>query len=192
MRNFLVLLFLSGRIFAADQEVVIDKAHTEIGFKIKHLMISSVRGSFKLFDGSARINGKTGKVSAIDIKIDANSIDTNEADRDKHLRSEDFFDTKKYPTVTFVSSGGELKQNKKTLLKGKLTIRNITKDVSLLVTYNGSSVDPWGNVHYGFEIEGKINRRDFGLNWNKTLDKGGVMISDEVDLVIEAQFLDKH
>lgn len=190
--NFLiVLLILSGSLPAADQTLIIDKSHTEIGFKVKHLMIAYVKGKFNEFEGSAKIDEKSGKVSAITVKIKTESIDTNEPDRDKHLRSADFFDAPKYPYVTFSSNGTILKVNESSELKGKLTIRNVTKDITLKVTYNGSSVDPWGNIHYAFEGEARINRRDFGVNWNKNLDKGGVVVSDEVIILIEAQFLAK-
>jgi len=188
-RVLFLLLFTFSMANAAEKKLKVDASHTEIGFQIKHLMIANVKGKFNKFDSSIVFNEKTKKVSAITLTIEAASIDTNEADRDKHLRGSDFFETEKFPQITFTSNGATLKKDEVTLVRGKLKIRNISKDINLKITYLGMAKDPWGNVHYVFEAEGKLKRSDFGLNWNKTLDQGGVVISDDVKLVIEAQYM---
>lgn len=185
------LIFSITSLQATERQLVIDKSHTEIGFKVKHLMISNVKGNFNDFTGTANVDETTGKVSAISITIQAKSIDTNDADRDKHLKNADFFDVSNFPLMTFVSDGTKFSPGKNTTLKGKLTIRNITKEISLKITFNGSTVDPWGNIRYVFSGEGLINRKDFGMNWNKTLDKGGVMVSDDIVITIESEFIGK-
>lgn len=165
----------------------IDESHTQVGFKIKHLVISTVSGRFNKFSGEFKFDSKTGKLEGLKTSIDASSIDTNEPDRDKHLKSKDFFDVQKFKTLEFVAKDVSYEGSKPSEIKGDLTIHGITKPVVLKVEFKGEATDPWGNQRAAFEVRTKVNRKDFGLNWNKNLDKGGVMIADDVDIQIEGE-----
>lgn len=159
----------------------IDASHSEVGFKVKHLMISTVRGSFGTVMGSAE--GELDNLN-ISVTIDPTSINTNDEGRDEHLKSSDFFQVKNFPSIDFVATGQNVHNR---TITGELTIKGITKEVTLGLDYNGKGVDPWGNVKHGFEISGKINRNDFGLTWNAALEAGGVLVSEEVALTIDIQ-----
>ena len=159
----------------------IDASHSEVGFKVKHLMISTVRGSFGTVMGSAEGELENMNVS---VTIDASSINTNDEGRDGHLKGADFFDVENYPSIEFVATNQNV--NNRTIT-GEMTIKGVTKEVTLGLDYNGKGVDPWGNVKHGFEISGKISRGDFGLTWNAVLEAGGVLVSDEVYLTIDIQ-----
>ena len=165
----------------------LDESHTQVGFKIKHLVISTVSGRFNKFEGGFNFDEKTGKLENLNVKIDASSIDTNEPDRDKHLKSADFFDVEKFPSLTFVGKNVTYSGKKPTEVKGDLTIHGVTKEVTLAVGFNGKTIDPWGNQRVAFEANSKVNRKDFGLKWNKSLDQGGVMIADDVSILIEGE-----
>lgn len=162
----------------------IDTGHSEVGFKVKHLVVSTVPGKFKEFEGQFKFDDKTGKVEDLQIKIKTASIDTNEPKRDEHLRGKDFFEVEKFPTIEFKSTKVDVAGKKPTSIKGDLTIRGVTKPVTLKVKYNGSVKDPWGNTKVGFEASTKINREDFGLTWNKALETGGVVVGKDVEIVI--------
>lgn len=164
--------------------MTIDSSHSEVGFKVKHLMISTVKGNFGTFGGS--IEGNTDNMD-INVRINVDSVNTNNADRDGHLKSGDFFDAEQYPEIVFHATGVNLGSSEVT---GNLTIKGITKEVTLGLTYNGESKDPWGNLKHGFEISGKVNRADFGLVWNAPLETGGVLVSENVDLMIDVQCLE--
>lgn len=179
------LSLFSGSVFA--EPYILDESHTQVGFKIKHLVISTVSGRFNKFSGGFSFDKKTGKVDALKVSIEASSIDTNEPDRDKHLRSKDFFNVEKFKTLEFVAKDVTYADGKPSEVKGDLTIHGITKSVALKVDFKGETVDPWGNERVAFEAESKVNRKDFGLNWNKSLDKGGVMIADDVKILIEGE-----
>jgi polyisoprenoid-binding protein YceI len=172
----------------AKTKWVIDSTHAEVAFKIKHLMISNVKGNFGEFEVTALTDGDDFSTAEINVKINAASINTGVADRDGHLKSPDFFDAEKYPVMTFKSksfsgSGDEY------VLEGDFTIKDVTKPVTLNVEFGGLMTDPWGNVKAGFTIEGKINRKDFGLNWNAALEAGGVLVGEEVKLSAEIEML---
>ena len=167
-----------------EKKLIIDSSHSEIGFKVKHLMISTVRGNFTTFGGS--LNGEMNNLS-VNFTLDTVSISTGNVDRDSHLKSPEFFDSEKYPTISFVSSGYDVENKSVT---GDLTIKNITRVVTLNSEYNGTSVDPWGNRKHGFEFSGKISRDDFDLTWNAPLETGGVLVSDDVTLTIDLQTLE--
>lgn len=167
----------------------LDESHTQVGFKIKHLVISTVSGRFNKFVGNFEFDPKKGEIKSLNVEIEASSIDTNEADRDKHLKSPDFFDVEKFPKLTFVSKKTVTKENKPTKIEGELTIHGIKKSVTLEVDYKGSTTDPWGNERIAFEASTQVNRKDYGLKWNKNLDKGGVMIADDVKILIEGEAL---
>lgn len=161
----------------------LDPTHSEITFKVKHMMISNVKGEFRNFSAEIEAEDDTFKNAKVNATIQTDSIDTNNADRDAHLKGEDFFNASKNPTITF--SSDSLNDD----ITGDLTINGITKPVKLDVDFGGINVDPWGNTKAGFSFEGKINRKDFGLNWNAALETGGVLVSDEVKIAGELQFV---
>lgn len=166
----------------------LDPTHSELTFKVRHMMITNVKGEFRKFDINVLSEGDDFATSAIDVTIDASSISTNDEKRDGHLKSEDFFDVEKHVTLSFKGKSLE-KRDDEYKLAGVLTIKGISKDVELDVDFGGISKDPWGNQKAGFSLEGKINRKDFGLNWNAALETGGVLVSDEVKISAEVQLV---
>ena len=165
----------------------IDPAHSEITFKVKHLMISNVKGEFKTFQ--ANIDGEDFTTSTISANIDTTSIATNNNDRDTHLKSPDFFEVEKYPEITFVSTSIKKVDDDEFKLVGDLTIKGTTKEITLDTEFGGFMKDPYGNEKAGFSINGKLNRKDFGLNWNAALEAGGVMVGNEIKIYAEVQFI---
>lgn len=167
---------------------VIDTAHTEVGFKVKHLLVSNVRGRFAKFDGKIEINEKDVTKSVVDVTIDVNSIDTGNAKRDGHLKSPDFFDAAKHPSMTFKSTKVEDAGGGKLKVTGDLTIRGTTKKVVLDVEGPTAEVkDPWGNQKRGLSASAKISRKAFGLRWNKLTEAGGAVVGDEVAIQLEVE-----
>ncbi|MFC5559839.1 YceI family protein [Ureibacillus thermophilus] len=162
---------------------VIDKAHSEIGFEVRHMMVSKVRGHFESYEAEIEADDLTdltnGKVS---FTFDVTSINTKLADRDNHLKSADFFDVEKYPTITFKSTEVKKKDDDEYEVTGDLTIKDVTKPVTFKVEFNGKGKNPWGVEVYGFEAEAKINREDFGLTWNAALETGGVLVGKDVKI----------
>ena len=168
----------------------IDPAHSEIAFKVKHLMITNVKGEFKEFSATIYTNGKDLIPSEIEVSINAASVDTGDANRDGHLKSGDFFDTENHKFIQFKSNSyKKTDEEGNFLLTGDLTIRDVKKPVKLNVEFNGIMKDPWGNEKAGFTISGVINRKDWGLNWNAALEAGGVLVSDEVKINCEVQLV---
>ena len=165
----------------------IDPTHSEIQFKVKHLVISTVTGSFKQFEGTVETDGEDFSTAQIQFAADVASLDTNQEQRDQHLRSADFFDAEAHPKLTFVSTGVEKTGGDTYRITGDMTIKGVTKPVVLTAEYGGSMVDFYGNNKAGFEINGKINRKDFGLTWHAVTEAGGVVVADEVKLVINVQ-----
>lgn len=165
----------------------LDPTHSEVTFKVKHLMISNVKGEFKNF--TATVDGEDFEKAKISASIESASIDTNNADRDGHLKSADFFDVENYAKLTFESTSLKKTDDYEYKLTGLLTIKGVSKEVTLDVEFGGVNKDPWGNEKAGFSLEGKINRKDWGLNWNTALETGGVLVSDEVKLQAEVQFV---
>jgi polyisoprenoid-binding protein YceI len=165
----------------------IDTTHTEVQFKVKHLVISTVTGAFKKFSGDVVTESDDFNNALVNFSLDVNSIDTNQSDRDAHLKSEDFFASAQYPSITFSNGTLKLISGTEYALEGDLTIRNNTKRVVLNVEYGGIMVDPWGNTKAGFEINGKINRKEFGLSWNAITEAGGMVVSDEVKLHLNVE-----
>ena len=159
----------------------IDATHSELGFVARHAMISKVRGNFDQFTGTISTDENFSDVS-INVSIDANSIDTNNEDRDKHLRTGDFFETDTYPKITFVSSEAKPLDDNTLQVTGDLTIKGVTKSITIDFDFNGDVVDPWGQTRVGFEGATTINRRDFGLTWQSKLDNGGMLVSEKIDL----------
>lgn len=163
-----------------------DKAHSEAVFQVRHL-ITKVRGRFSEFDGTIQFDESAPEQSSVVFTIQTSSIDTNQPDRDTHLRSEDFFAVERFPALTFTSTritkaGGEVFN-----VEGDLTIRDVTKRVTLPVTFLGKAKDPWGNDRIAFETELTINRKDFGLMWNATLETGGFLVGDDVKITASIQ-----
>jgi polyisoprenoid-binding protein YceI len=167
----------------------IDPTHAEIGFAVRHLMISTVRGRFGAVEGTVQIDEANPSASKVDVSIDVKSIDTRQEMRDNHLRSPDFFDAENHPTMHFVSKkiDGDIDGDFRII--GDLTIRGNTREVVLDASLQGRGMDPWGNERAGFEAKGKISRGEFGLGWNQALETGGVVVSDEVKLSIDVEIL---
>ena len=165
----------------------LDPSHSEITFKVKHMMISNVRGEFKSF--TASIDGEDFEKSTISATIDAESVFTNANDRDNHLKSADFFDVENYKQLTFAGTSLKKVDDDEYKLTGVLTIKNVSKEVTFDVEFGGINKDPWGNEKAGFSLSGKINRKDWGLNWNAALEAGGVLVSEEVKIQAEVQFV---
>lgn len=170
----------------------IDQAHCEIGFRVRHLMIAHVKGTFKTFDASIYTTSKDFATAEIDLWIDPASIVTGDTKRDEHLKSADFFDVNNHKQITFTSSTiGKPDAVGNHELWGELTMIGVTKNVKLNVQFGGIIKDPWGNEKAGFTISGKINRSDWGLTWNATIETGGLMVSDEVSISCEVELINK-
>jgi polyisoprenoid-binding protein YceI len=167
----------------------IDPAHSKIGFKVKHLMISNVLGNFREFEGQVTTTGNDFSTAVISLSLNSASVDTEIADRDTHLKSADFFDAVSFPKISF--NGSRLKDlgDEMYELTGDLVIKGIKKQVVLSVEYGGLMTDPWGNVKAGFSVSGKLNRKDWGLNWNATLEAGGVLVSEEVKIICDVELV---
>jgi polyisoprenoid-binding protein YceI len=163
----------------------LDPTHTVVGFMARHLMVTKVRGTFKTFSGTITV-GDTPETSSVHVSIDAASIDSGTADRDNHLRSPDFLDVESFPTLTFKSTAVRANGDGY-LVDGDLTIRDTTKPVTLEMTFDGTATDPWGNTKAAFTATTSINREDWGLTWNVPLEKGGVLVSKDIKIEIEAQ-----
>ena len=165
----------------------LDPTHSELVFKVRHMMITNVKGEFRKFDASIVSDGADFTKSSIDVTIDAASIFTNEDKRDGHLKSADFFDVENYPTLSFQGKSFKKEDDDEYKLTGILTIKGVSKEVELDVEFGGINKDPWGNEKAGFSVEGKINRKDFGLNWNALTEAGGMVVSEDVKLHINTE-----
>lgn len=165
---------------------VIDPSHSEILFKVKHMMITNVKGEFRTFSGD--IDGEDFRTSPINIQIEAGSIFTNDDNRDGHLKSPEFFDVENHSHITFVGTNMKKVSESEYELTGDLSLKGITKSVTLQVEFGGINKDPWGNEKVGFSVTGAINRKDWGLTWNAALETGGVLVSEEVKIQAEIQF----
>jgi polyisoprenoid-binding protein YceI len=166
---------------------VIDPAHSEISFKVKHLMMINVKGSFTEYNASIYTTGDDFLTAEIDFWMNPNSLKTNDEKRDAHLRSSDFFDVEHHKEITFQSDTIEKKEDDVYELWGNLTIKGITKKIKLNVEYSGIQKDPWGSEVAGVSITGKINRKDWELNWNAALESGGVLVADTVNIICELE-----
>ena len=162
-------------------DYTIDTSHSRLGFVARHAMVTKVRGQFGAFEGTARIDEANPSASKVDLTIQVASVDTGSADRDGHLKSGDFFDVETYPTITFTST--EVKRDGADwAVTGDLTIKDVTKPVTIEFEHTGSARDPFGNLRVGFEGETTINRKDWGLTWNAALETGGVLVSEKIKL----------
>ena len=167
----------------------IDKAHSDISFSVRHMMISTVRGRFEDFDGTFEINETNPTQSKVEIVVQAASINTKEEQRDGHLKSPDFLDVAQYPTLTFKSSRIEKVDEHHFNLIGNLTIKDVSKQVTLPVEYAGQAKSPWGTISAGFTASTKINRKDWNLTWNQALETGGVLVGDDITINIELELV---
>jgi polyisoprenoid-binding protein YceI len=164
----------------------VDKAHSEVTFQVRHLL-TKVRGRFSDFDGTIEYDEEHTENSQVNVAIRAASIDTSERDRDNHLRSADFFDVEKHPTLTFTSRAITRKGTVGFALTGDLTIHGVTRQATFDVNFLGKAKDPWGNERIAFEAAAVINRKDYGLNWNAALETGGFLVGDEVKISLSVQ-----
>ena len=185
MKILTFLMVLAGSATMAQTAWVLDKAHSEIQFNVTHLVITEVNGEFGEFD--AKVTSSNDDFAGADVEFVAKvaTINTNNEQRDKHLKSDDFFNAELYPEMKF--DGKLVKENGKYLLKGDMTIRDVTKQVTFNAAYNGTVTDPWGNTKAGFKVLGKINRFDYGLKWNALMESGGAVVGEEVDIVCNVQ-----
>lgn len=173
----------------ATQKWISDPTHSELQFKVKHLMISKVTGSFTDFTVQAETENEDFNNASITAKVQLESISTGQPDRDHHLKAADFFDVESNPTMEFTSSNFEKKGEDEYVLNGNLTIKGTTKPVQLKLEYGGTAVDPWGNTKVAFSLDGKISRKEWGLTYNAPLEAGGVVISDDVKILGEIQMI---
>ena len=167
----------------------IDPAHSEIQFSVRHMMISTVRGRFNKFSGTIAADEQNPTDAQVNVQVDTASINTREEKRDAHLRSPDFFDVEKFPYITFKSTKIERQDESNFRVHGDLTIRDVTRPVVLNVEYAGQAKSPWGTTSAGFSAQTKINRKDWGLNWNVALETGGWLVSDEIKISIEVELV---
>jgi polyisoprenoid-binding protein YceI len=180
------LIFIASAGLAGAATYTVDTAHSGVDFKIRHL-VSKTPGKFTDFDAAIVADFANLDASSVSFSIKAASIDTGNADRDKHLRSADFFDVETSPEITFTSSKITKAGDSTYAVTGTLTMRGVSKTVTLPVTYLGEVIDPWGNTKAGFEIETTLDRKDYGIVWNKALDAGGVVLGDEVEISINLE-----
>lgn len=160
----------------------IDPSHSRVGFSARHAMVTKVRGSFNEYSGSATV---ADGAASLNIDITVSSVDTRSADRDGHLQSADFFDAATFPKITFASTSVKDSGSDKLVVDGNLTIKDVTKPISITFEYTGTATDPFGNARFGFEGEAEINRKDYGLTWNAALETGGILVSENIKLEFE-------
>lgn len=167
----------------------IDPSHSEISFKVKHLVVTTLTGKFDTFEGALETANDDFSDANISFSADIASINTGNADRDGHLKSDDFFNTEAFPKLTFASTSFTKVGTDEYKLAGNITLRDVTKPIELTVEYGGTATDPWGNVKAGFEINGKIKRKEFGLKWDAFTEAGGAVVSDEIKLHLNVQLV---
>ena len=184
--SLLVMGLLLMAVGANAATYALDASHSSISFKVRHMMVSKVTGSFTGFTGSMEFaEGETGTWT-VETAIDMATVDTNDEKRDEHLRSPDFFNVDAFPEMTFKSTGVKA-DGDDYVLTGALTLMGVTKPVELALEFNGVIEDPWGNTRAGFSADGKIDRRDFGMSWNKSMDKGGIVVGNDVSISLEIE-----
>jgi polyisoprenoid-binding protein YceI len=178
-------LALASPALAADT-YTFDKAHTTVGFQVRHV-VTMLGGKFQDFSGTIQVDRAKPESSSVEFTIQAASISTNDAKRDEHLKSPDFFDVAKYPTLAFKSTSVKPAGNDAYQVTGELTMHGVTKTITLPVTFLGEGKDPWGNEKMGFDISTTLDRQDYGVSWNKTLDQGGFLVGDEVKVQVSVE-----
>jgi polyisoprenoid-binding protein YceI len=188
-------LFLSATIAAttffvnAQTTWKVDASHSKIGFAVSHMVISETEGHFNVYDGTVVTKNEDFTDAQINFSVDASSINTESADRDKHLKSADFFDVEKFPKLTFKGTSFKKVSGNKYTLEGELTIKDVTKKVKFDVTYNGQAKSPWGQTAAGFKATSSINRFDYGLTWSKALEAGGLLVGDIVNITLKLELI---
>jgi|SRR5438067_910081 len=165
----------------------IDPSHSSLGFSVRHMVVSKTRGRFTRWSGQIRFDPDDVHASSVEVEIDPASVDTSDAQRDEHLRSPDFFDVQKFPAASFRSSKVEDVGGNRYRVTGELTVHGVTLPVVLETTYEGSGKDPWGGERAGFIATASIDRKDYGLHWNKALETGGLLVGEKVDLILEVE-----
>lgn len=167
----------------------VDPAHTQIEFSVKHMMFTKVRGQFSDFEGTVEFDQESPQDSSVEVTIDASSIDTGVSDRDDHLRSGDFFDVENHRQIAFRSKSisGPIEEGSEFQIVGDLTIRGVTREVTLDAVFHGTGTDPWGGTRVGFGAEIEIDRRDFDLTWNQALETGGILVGHDIDISLQVQ-----
>jgi polyisoprenoid-binding protein YceI len=168
---------------------VLDPSHSEISFKVKHLVVTTLSGKFDSFEGSLETATEDFSDASISFSADVASINTGNGDRDGHLKSDDFFNAEAFPKLTFKSTSFTKTGDAEYKLAGDITLRDVTKPIELTVEYGGTMVDPWGNTKAGFEINGKLKRKEFGLKWDTITEAGGAVVSDEIKLHLNVQLV---
>lgn len=188
---FLALILFAATSLTAQTNWSVDKSHSKVGFSVSHLVITDVEGYFKDYDAKVTTNGDDFSTANIDFTVNTTSIFTDNEGRDKHLRSDDFFNAEKFPQMTFKGKSMMKVGNNKYKLVGDLTIRDVTKQVELDVRYNGMVKDPWGNTKAGFKVTGELNRFDYNLKWNTAIETGALVVGREVELIVDLQLVKK-
>ncbi|HSQ46561.1 MAG TPA: YceI family protein [Lutibacter sp.] len=188
MKKLSILIAVFGiSLMSAQSKWNIDASHSAIRFAVDHMVISEVEGIFSTYEGSIITTKADFSDAKINFTVDVNSVNTDNAKRDEHLRGADFFETEKYPKMTFVSTSVQKTGENKYNLKGKLTLHGVTKEITLAMTYGGTTKDPWGNTKAGLKVTGVINRTDFGLKYNSVLEAGSLMIGEEVTITAKVE-----
>ncbi len=188
---FTVMMAFALFTFAQKTQWVFDKSHTNVRFAVAHMVIAEVDGSFSDFNGNVTTQGDGFENANINFTIEVKSIDTEDAKRDEHLRSGDFFDVDKYPTIKFESTRMDKVDDNNYTMTGNLTMLDVTKEVTLKVRYGGTIQDPWGNTKAGFKVKGTIDRTDWGLKYNSVMDTGGLLIGEDIDIVCNVELMKK-
>jgi len=168
---------------------VIDPSHSQVGFKVKYMMFTNVSGKFKDFQAIIESDDDQFESLNVSFTADVNSIDTNSIDRDEHLRSADFFDVEKFPTISFVSNSIKKTNQNQFEMLGEITIRDITKSITIEIVSSDMMKDPWGKTILGLSLSGKVNRSDYGLDWNRSLETGGFLVGEEIKLISDIQLV---
>ncbi len=188
MKKLSIVIALFGiTLMSAQSKWNIDASHSSIRFAVDHMVISEVEGIFSTYEGSVSTTKDDFSDAKINFMVDVNSVDTDNAKRDEHLRGVDFFETDNYPKMTFVSTSVTKTGTGKYNLKGKLSLHGITKEITLAMTYGGTTKDPWGNTKAGLKVTGTINRTDFGLKYNSVLEAGSLMIGEDVTITAKVE-----
>lgn len=182
----LLITVPAGLVYAEMARYNVDPDHSTVGFSVTHMTVSKTTGRFMDFTGFIEMDADSMTVKALEANIKTASVNTNHEKRDTHLRNEDFFDVKKYPTMTYKMKSYKKTGDEYTAL-GDLTLHGVTKEVALVGNLNGVNKDPWGNMRAGFSAKGKINRKDFGIVWNKVLDNGGLLVGDDVIITLDIE-----
>jgi polyisoprenoid-binding protein YceI len=187
LRFALIAVLISFISINAQTKWTVDKAHSKVQFTVTHLIISEVTGQFKSFDANIESSKDDFADAKIDFSADVSSISTDNEGRDKHLKSDDFFNAEKFPKITFKGKSLKKVGDKNYKLVGDFTIRDVTKEITLDVVYNGSIKDPWGNTKAGFKIKGEINRFDYNLKWNALIETGGAVVGKTVEMIVDLE-----